>query len=81
VISAILALIVGIAIGYFWPKKKVVVPIASCALQKRAAELTKAQENVDASGEYKRHVVYAQLLKEFPDEAKRKVSKAIEAAL
>lgn len=81
---------VGVAIGRFLPRKKPVlapvVPIAEptftpSVLQLRAAELTKEQDGVDASGEYKRHIVYAQLIKEFPDETKRNISKAIESAL
>lgn len=81
---AILALIAGIAIGYFWPKKKPaqVIPIRkSSALLNRAVVLTSQQDSIDASGEYKRHAVYAQLQKEFPNETKRDISKAIEAAL
>jgi hypothetical protein len=47
----------------------------------RARELTATAELLDASGEYKRHTVYAQLIKEFPQVAKRVLSLAIEQGL
>lgn len=85
-ILALIALIAGFGIGYFLrpksePALAPVVPIASSALQQRASALTKEQETVDASGEYKRHIVYAQLIKEFPAETKRNIAKAIESVL
>lgn len=36
---------------------------------------------IDVSGEYKRHIVYAQLLKEFPTQSKRYLALQIEKAL
>lgn len=48
----------------------------------RAKALTvEAEKLVDTSGEYKRHVVYARLIKEFPDASKRFLSMQIEKAL
>lgn len=49
----------------------------------RAKELCAAQEGtgLGLSGERKRHLVYAQLLKDFPTHPKRAVSRAIEDSL
>lgn len=48
----------------------------------RARELTMLAENLkEVSGEYKRHIVYAQLIKEFPQAPKRFLSMQIEKAL
>jgi hypothetical protein len=44
----------------------------------RAKALVGSMEPIPASGEYKRHVVYAQLQKEFPQTAKRHLALAIE---
>jgi hypothetical protein len=41
-------------------------------------ELVKELNTVQATGEYKRHVVYAELQKRFPDERHRDLSLAIE---
>ena len=54
---------------------------AQPALEQRARELTQAAERLVASGEFKRHQVYAQLLKEFPEEPKRRVGLVIEQVL
>jgi len=52
------------------------------ALARRAFELTDyAERTMDAGGEYKRHWVYARLLKDFPEAPKRAVSLAIEENL
>ena len=51
------------------------------ALTKRAGALTRAIDTMNVSGEYKRHHVYAQLLKEFPQTRKRDVGLAIEKSL
>lgn len=50
-------------------------------LDVRAKALVADVERLDASGEYKRHTVYARLLKEFPMRRKRDVGLAIETAL
>lgn len=51
-------------------------------VKRRAKELTEQlEEVVHTSGEYKRHIVYATLLKEFPDEPKRYIALQIELAL
>lgn len=47
----------------------------------RAKALTDEVETAEASGEYKRHQVYARLIKEFPSTPRRALSKAIEAVL
>ena len=48
-------------------------------LYKRAYELVLRYDGIpDVSGEYKRHVAYAQLIKEFPDRDKRDIALAIE---
>jgi hypothetical protein len=50
----------------------------------RAGELIDdAERNSDkaTSGEYKRHIVYARLLKEFPNIGRKKISLAIEVAI
>lgn len=43
-----------------------------------ARGLTERAERLDASGEYKRHVVYAALQKDYPTTAKRVLALAIE---
>lgn len=51
-------------------------------LLSRAKELVTAVDRIEAvSGEYKRHQVYASLLKEFPGRRKRDIGLAIEKAL
>jgi hypothetical protein len=47
----------------------------------RAGILCQSQERADATSEYKRHQVYAQLIKEFPTTPKRQIGLAIELAL
>lgn len=44
----------------------------------RAFELVKEYELIKESGEYKRHQVYAKLIKEFPDVKKSELGLAIE---
>ena len=51
------------------------------ALLDRARLLTDKAEQLDASGEYKRHSVYAALIKAFPDTRKRDLALAIEQVL
>lgn len=53
------------------------------SLKARAVELTRAAEQAfpDTSGEYKRHQVYARLLKEFPTTKKSEVGYALERAV
>lgn len=51
------------------------------ALNLRARLLTAQQELGAGSGEYKRHQVYAQLIKDFPLEKRRNISMAIEDAV
>ena len=47
----------------------------------RATELIRTQAERDVSGEAKRHTVYAQLIKDFPDVLRRELGLAIEVAL
>jgi len=58
-------------LGY-WP---------SPALVERARVLCREQEQPGVSGEYKRHQVYARLIKEYPAAAKRTLGLAIELSL
>jgi hypothetical protein len=58
-----------------------VVPATETPYSIRARVLTAAAAGLDGSGEYKRHVVYAQLIKEFPQVAKRVLSLTIEQVL
>ena len=51
------------------------------ALLDRARALTDKAEELDASGEYKRHSVYAALIKAFPDARKKDLALAIEQVL
>ena len=46
-----------------------------------ARQLTAQWKDSDASGEYKRHQVYAALLKRYPQESKRVLGRAIEEVL
>ena len=46
-----------------------------------ALGLIKEVDVLDASGEYKRHVVYAKLIKKFPKFARRSLALAIEVAV
>lgn len=52
-------------------------------LEFRAVALTQWQDGhwPDRDGEAKRHQVYAQLVKEWPDTSRREISRAIETAL
>lgn len=47
----------------------------------RAKELVQEVDPLAVNGEYKRHLVYAQLIKEFPTVPRRQLSKDIENAL
>ena len=47
----------------------------------RAKALSAAQETPGLSGEYKRHQVFAQMLKEYPSVKRRTISLAIELGL
>lgn len=61
-------------------KKK--LEITSRSESVRAKQLVaEAEQLKDVSGEYKRHVVYSQLIKEFPNVSKRILSMQIEKAL
>lgn len=60
----------------------VMIPVPADDLLDRARVLTQAQESyAGRSGEAKRHQVYAQLWKEFPERSKRQMARTIEAAL
>ena len=50
-------------------------------LEQRTKALTDQISTRESSGEYKRHWVYAQLIKEFPDVRKRDIAFAIEKVL
>ena len=63
-----------------WLLRKAAPPIAD-ALLARTAVLVQEAEALAASGEYKRHVVYARLIKEFPSRLKRDIAFAIEQVL
>lgn len=58
-------------------------PVAGTALSQMAAVLVRQADDTHghASGEHRRHQVYARLLKEFPAAPKRNVSQAIETAV
>ena len=57
-------------------------PPPKSALELQAEDLvTLAETWPDVSGDYKRHWCYAQLIKHFPAESRRAISRAIEAAL
>jgi len=51
------------------------------ALRAHVHSLTRAVDDLDAGGEYKRHVVYAQLLKAYPHVARRRLAWLIEDVL
>jgi hypothetical protein len=53
----------------------------SVEVRRRTIELVRAQDHPTASGEYKRHQVYARLIKEFPAEKHRTLGLEIELAL
>jgi hypothetical protein len=57
------------------------LPWPSEALIKRAQELTKQFELPGYSGEYKRHQVFAMLIKEYPEVSQRVLALAIEIGL
>jgi hypothetical protein len=60
------------------------MPLLEIEVVKRAKELSGLSDTLSApgtSGEYKRHVVYAQLIKEFPNLTKRQIAMAIEIGL
>ena len=87
----VLCLVAGFAAG-FWARPRPIVlapveavePAQDSPLLARARVLTADMDATCApgtSGEFKRHSVYARLQKEFPGEAKRAVSRAIEDAL
>lgn len=57
------------------------LPVKLDALFDAAKELVEQIDVQDQTGEWKRHQVYAQLLKAFPERGKRAVALAIEAAL
>jgi hypothetical protein len=87
----VLCLVVGFACG-FWTRSRPVVlaPVEAVAPDQDSPLLARARvltADMDAtcaagtSGEFKRHGVYARLLKEFPGERKRACAMAIEQAL
>lgn len=53
----------------------------SVELRRRTIELVKAQDHPTASGEYKRHQVFARLIKEFPAAKHRDLGLEIELAI
>jgi hypothetical protein len=63
------------------PGPFVILTVPRDALLRRAVALTREFATWDASGEAKRHQVYAQLQKEFPTRPHREIALAIEAAL
>ena len=60
-----------------WKMRKAFDPV----LLIRTKELVAQFDPVDGSGEYKRHQVYARLIKEFPTAQRRHLALAIEIAL
>jgi len=50
-------------------------------LSNRAKKLAELFDELQVSGEYKRHQVYAQLIKEFPFINRRDISKYLESAV
>ena len=84
----VLCLVIGFAAGFWTRSRPAVLAVPEpreqpqdSPLLARARVLTAEADRFDAGGEYKRHVVYARLLKEFPGETKRLVSRTIEEAL
>lgn len=61
-----------------WLDPPTLIVVAPDLVHLRTRELVAAAEGLDASGEYKRHQVYAALLKEFPSALKRDLAFAIE---
>ena len=51
------------------------------AFDLRVSELVRWGASLDGGGEYRRHQVYARLIKEFPDTPKRLIAFSIEKAL
>ena len=51
------------------------------ALLDRATALIRQAEVLEGSGEYKRHQVYARLIKEYPTRSRTELALAIEVAL
>ena len=87
----VLCLVVGVECGFWTRSRPVVLSVPEpceqpqdSPLLARARVLTADMDATCApgtSGEFKRHSVYARLLKEFPAERKRDVALAIEQAL
>lgn len=57
------------------------IPLPSGPEVNRARELTEEFDSSPNSGEWKRHQVYARLIKEFPAVSRRKLGWLIEAVL
>ena len=84
----LLCAVLGAAVGYWWlPRPAAVldnpasVEAVESPLEARARELTAQAEAGPGGGEYKRHQVYAKLIKEFPAESRRLIAMAIEKGL
>ncbi len=89
--AALLSLVVGVlafvvgrlscAWSHAEPEPPQAVAVEDGPLLARARVLTAEAEVGAGSGEYKRHAVYARLIKEFPGESRRAIARAIEDGL
>jgi len=68
---------------WLWLKGLFMTPKSPDPLRDRTRVLTKQADQLapGTSGEYKRHKVYSQLMKEFPQVEKRRLSLTIEQVL
>lgn len=88
-LTALVALVVldhlalAIVLARRWQVTRRPAPAAPVGteVQQRAVVLVRAAAALDGSGEAKRHQAYAQLIKDFPNESKRVLSRAIEDAV
>lgn len=67
-------------VEWLMPPISPVIPVFSL-LDRDAAQLVKQMAHLDVSGEYKRHQVYAALIKAFPQIRHRDLGLAIEKAV
>ena len=63
------------------PAPQYILPDIPDAVMESARTLTAQHASMDASGEWKRHQVYASLIKRHPDASTRLLALAIEVAL
>jgi len=63
------------------PDPEIVIPVLDPVQALASQLITQANALMDTTGEYRRHWVYAKLIKAFPDRRKRDLSMAIEVAV